>query len=107
MAKKQAFNPYLPAYVYIPDGEPHIFGDRIYIYGSHDRFNGSHFCLNDYVCYSAPLNDLTDWKYEGVIFRKDQDPRNQNIPADAQIVQRDPNVDFGPGTLNADRKSVV
>ena len=34
---KQIFNPYLPSYEYIPDGEPHIFGDRLYIYGSHDR----------------------------------------------------------------------
>ena len=27
---KQIFNPYLPSYEYIPDGEPHIFGDRLY-----------------------------------------------------------------------------
>ena len=26
---KQIFNPYLPSYGYIPDGEPHIFGDRL------------------------------------------------------------------------------
>lgn len=80
---KQVFNPYLPSYEYVPDGEPHVFGDRVYIYGSHDRFNAANYCLNDYVCYSADLNDLTDWRYEGVIFRKEQDPRNQNIPADA------------------------
>ena len=36
--KQQAFNPYLPGWEYIPDGEPHIFGDRVYIYGSHDSF---------------------------------------------------------------------
>lgn len=81
--KKQAFNPYLPSYEYVPDGEPHVFGNRIYIYGSHDRFNGADYCLNDYICYSADVNDLTDWKYEGVIFRKEQDPRNQQISADA------------------------
>lgn len=46
---KQIFNPYLPSYEYIPDGEPHIFGDRLYIYGSHDRFGGSDYCENDYV----------------------------------------------------------
>ena len=34
--KQQALNPYLPGWEYIPDGEPHIFGDRVYIYGSHD-----------------------------------------------------------------------
>lgn len=80
---KQIFNPYLPSYEYIPDGEPHVFGNRIYVYGSHDRFRGAGFCLNDYVCYSADVNDLTEWKYEGVIYRKEQDPRNQNIPEDA------------------------
>ena len=85
--KRQVYNPYLPSYEYIPDGEPHVFGDRIYLYGSHDRFDGANFCLNDYVCYSAPVDDLTDWRYEGVIYRKDQDPRNQNIPADAPANQ--------------------
>ena len=34
--KKQAFNPYLPSWEYIPDGEPYVFDGRIYIYGSHD-----------------------------------------------------------------------
>ena len=57
----QAFNPYLPSWEYIPDAEPYVFGDRVYIYGSHDRFNGFLFCLNDYVCWSAPVNDLSDW----------------------------------------------
>lgn len=52
--KIQAFNPYLPSYEYIPDAEPYIVGERIYIYGSHDRFNGENYCLNDYVCWSAP-----------------------------------------------------
>ena len=80
---KQICNPYLPSCEYIPDGEPHVFEGRLYLYGSHDRFDSSGFCLNDYVCWSAPENDLKEWRYEGVIFRKDQDPVNQNIPADA------------------------
>lgn len=81
--KEQAFNPYLPSFEYIPDGEPHVFGERVYLFGSHDRFRGAAFCLNDYVCYSASVHDLRAWRYEGVIFRKEQDPRNQNIPLDA------------------------
>ena len=80
---RQIFNPYLPSCEYIPDGEPHVFGDRIYIYGSHDRFGGAGFCLNDYICYSADVRDLSEWRYEGVIYRKTQDPRNQNVPEDA------------------------
>ena len=75
--KKQAFNPYLPSYEYIPDGEPYVFGNRIYIYGSHDKFNGWRFCENDYVCWSAPIEDLSDWKYEGIIYKKNQDPINR------------------------------
>lgn len=70
----QAFNPYLPGWEYIPDGEPHVFGDRVYVYGSHDRFNGGGFCMNDYVTWSAPVNDLSDWRYEGVIYKKTDDP---------------------------------
>lgn len=76
MTKKQVFNPYLPSYEYIPDGEPHVFDGRLYIYGSHDRFDGELFCMNDYVSYSADIHDLKEWRYEGVIYRKDQDPRN-------------------------------
>ncbi|OUP81267.1 hypothetical protein B5F07_18090 [Lachnoclostridium sp. An169] len=73
--KQQVFNPYLPSWEYIPDGEPYVFGDRLYIYGSHDKFDGDQFCMNDYVCWSAPTDDLSQWRYEGVIYRKDQDPR--------------------------------
>ena len=70
---KPIFNPFLPSYEYIPDGEPHVFGDRVYLYGSHDKFNGKFFCMNDYVCWSAPINDLSAWKYEGVIWKKTDD----------------------------------
>lgn len=72
--KKQAVNPFLPINEYIPDGEPHVFGDRVYHYGSHDKEGGYTFCMLDYVCYSAPVNDLTDWRYEGVIYRAKNDP---------------------------------
>lgn len=76
--KTQALNPFLPSYEYIPDGEPHVFGDRVYLYGSHDRFNGRSFCLNDYVCWSADVYDLGNWRYEGVIFKRSQDPRGKS-----------------------------
>ena len=62
-------NPYLPAWEYIPDGEPRVFGDRIYVYGSHDNAGSVKFC--DYVlkCWSAPLDNLNDWVCHGDIFR--------------------------------------
>jgi len=77
--KKQVFNPYLPLWEYIPDGEPRVFGDRLYIFGSHDRFDGESYCLNDYVSWSTPVSDLSDWRYEGVIYRKEQDPKCGNM----------------------------
>lgn len=74
--KKQVYNPYLPSWEYVPDGEPHVFGDRVYVYGSHDRFGHPMFCVNDYVCWSAPVKDLSDWTCEGVIYKKTQHPGN-------------------------------
>lgn len=76
MKKRQAFNPYLPSYEFVPDGEPHVFGGRVYVYGSHDFYNGDVFCMGDYVCWSADVNDLSDWRYEGVIYRRLDDPEN-------------------------------
>lgn len=76
--KRQAVNPYLPGWEHVPDGEPHVFGDRLYIYGSHDRSHGSTFCMEDYVCWSTPVDDLSDWRCEGVIWKKTDDPDNHN-----------------------------
>ena len=90
--KRQAFNPYLPSWEYIPDGEPHVFEDRVYVYGSHDRFNGHAYCLNDYVCWSAPTDDLSDWRYEGVIYKKTDDPFNE----DGSMCLYAPDVTRGP-----------
>lgn len=79
MKTKQAFNPYLPSYEYVPDAEPHIVDGRVYIYGSHDLFNGLNFCLGDYVCWSAPVGDLSNWRYEGCIYKREQDPAAPRI----------------------------
>ncbi|MDD3429498.1 MAG: family 43 glycosylhydrolase [Oscillospiraceae bacterium] len=76
--KNSAVNPYLPLDEYVPDGEPRLFKDRLYIYGSHDTAGGNFFCLEDYVAWSAPQEDLSDWRYEGIIYRKKQDPSNPN-----------------------------
>ena len=69
-------NPFLPLTEYIPDGEPHVFGDRVYLYGSHDKARSDRFCVQDYTVLSAPVNDLSDWKCHGVTYRKDQDPHS-------------------------------
>lgn len=66
-------NPYLPKWEYIPDGEPRVFGDRVYVYGSHDNAGSDKFC--DYVlkCWSAPVDDLSKWICHGDIFHTQAD----------------------------------
>ena len=90
--RKQAFNPYLPSWEYIPDGEPYVFGGRVYVYGSHDFFNGCVFCMGDYMGWSAPEDDLSDWRCEGVIYPRDADPCN----ADGSMCLYAPDVKKGP-----------
>ncbi|MBR5657333.1 MAG: family 43 glycosylhydrolase [Prevotella sp.] len=67
-------NPFLPLWEYIPDGEPYVFEDpdnpgkqRVYIYGSHDDLV-TEYCGRDQVVWSASVDDLTHWRYDGVIF---------------------------------------
>jgi len=76
--KKQVYNPYLPLYEYVPDGEPHVFGDRVYVYGSHDQYGAFAFCHNDYITWSASVEDLKNWRYEGIILKRTEDPDNKD-----------------------------
>ena len=69
-----------------------MFGDRVYVYGSHDFYNGHVFCLGDYVCWSAPVDNLADWRYEGVIYPKTEDPLNR----DGKMCLYAPDVTVGP-----------
>ena len=65
-------NPYMPLWEHVPDGEPRVFeyqGEkRVYVYGSHDT-ERTQYCGTDYVVWSAPVTDLTDWKCNGVCYR--------------------------------------
>ena len=63
--KQQIYNPYLPLENFFSVGEPLVFGDRLYVYGSHDEENGTEFCVLDYECFSTPVDDLSDWRSEG------------------------------------------
>lgn len=90
--KKQALNPYLPSWEYIPDGEPYVFDDRVYVYGSHDFYNGYVFCMGDYMCWSASVDDLGNWRCEGVIYPRDEDPLNR----DGKMCLYAPDVTVGP-----------
>ena len=68
-------NPFLPGWEYIPDGEPRVFGNRVYIYGSHDRAGSDSFCDYKLKVWSAPIDDLNNWVCHGDIFhtRPDRD----------------------------------
>ena len=79
--EQQACNPYLPQWEYVPDGEPHVFDGRIYIFGSHDRFSGNFYCEKDYTVWSAPVDDLSRWRCEGVSYRRDQEPQCRGVMA--------------------------
>jgi len=69
-----AQNPYLPLWEHLPDGEPRVFEDpdhpghyRAYIIGSHDMTRTA-YCGNDVRMWSAPVEDLTQWRDEGPLF---------------------------------------
>lgn len=62
-------NPYLPSWEYIPDGEPRVFGNRFYIYGSHDVADSDYFCDFRLKVWSAPVDNPNEWICHGDIFR--------------------------------------
>ncbi len=69
-----AQNPYLPLWEHLPDGEPRVFEDpdhpgkfRAYIIGSHD-LTYTAYCGNDVRMWSAPVEDLSQWRDEGPLF---------------------------------------
>ncbi|MBO6140728.1 MAG: family 43 glycosylhydrolase [Ruminococcus sp.] len=61
-------NPILPLWEYIPDGEPRVFGNRLYLYGSHDRAACDKFCDYKLKVWYADLDDLNNFKCSGVSF---------------------------------------
>ena len=76
-------NPYMPLWEHIPDGEPYVFDDpdnpgkqRVYIYGSHDNLVTA-YCGRDQVVWSAPVEDLTKWRYDGKILVVDKNAKGE------------------------------
>ena len=76
-------NPYLPLWEHIPDGEPYVFDDpdnpgkkRVYIYGSHD-IEIKNYCGRDQVVWSAVVNDLNNWRMDGIILKVDKNGKGE------------------------------
>lgn len=83
-----AANPFLPLWEYIPDGEPYVFEDpdqpgkyRVYVYGSHDSMK-TEYCGREQVVWSASVDDLNNWRYDGVIFESKTDAEGNLLNAD-------------------------
>ena len=71
-------NPYMPLWEHIPDGEPYVFEDpdqpgkkRVYVYGSHDNLI-TEYCGRDQVVWSASVDSLNNWRYDGIILVVDK-----------------------------------
>ncbi|MBC7958260.1 MAG: family 43 glycosylhydrolase, partial [Vallitaleaceae bacterium] len=61
-------NPFLPLENCIPDGEPRVFGDRVYLYGSSDVVNELSYCSPNHYVFSASIHDLEHWTNHGIAF---------------------------------------
>ena len=90
-------NPYLPLWEHLPDGEPRVFEDpdnpgkyRAYIIGSHDMTYTA-YCGNDVRMWSAPVEDLTNWRDDGPIFTHYVDGRWDTMYAPDLVEVRDKN----------------
>ena len=71
-------NPYMPLWEHVPDGEPYVFEDpdqpgkrRVYVYGSHDNLI-TEYCGRDQVVWSASVDSLNNWRYDGIILVVDK-----------------------------------
>ena len=76
-------NPYMPLWEHIPDGEPYVFEDpdqpgkqRVYVYGSHDDLIDA-YCGRDQVVWSASVDSLNNWRYDGVILMVDKNAKGE------------------------------
>lgn len=81
-------NPFLPLWEHIPDGEPYVFEDpdnpgkyRVYLYGSHDT-RITDYCGRELVVWSASVDDLNQWRYDGEILRVSHNADGQPVSAD-------------------------
>ena len=82
-------NPFLPLWEHIPDGEPYVFEDpdqpgkmRVYLYGSHDSMI-SGYCGRELVVWSASVDSLTHWRYDGEIFSVNRNAHGQLLSPDS------------------------
>ena len=95
-------NPYMPLWEHIPDGEPYVFEDpdqpgkyRVYVYGSHDNLIDA-YCGRDQVVWSASVDSLYNWRYDGTILVVDKN--RDGKPFDVADVLYAPDVTYVPSS---------
>ena len=83
-------NPFLPLWEHIPDGEPYVFEDpdhpgrlRVYVYGSHDSMRDG-YCGREQVVWSASVDSLQQWRYDGEIFSVSRNAKGQLLDAEGK-----------------------
>lgn len=82
-------NPLLPSEVLVPDGEPHVFGDRLYVYGSWD-IQKDDYCSGEYHVVST--EDMLQWTVHPLAFSLKDIPwhgNRKNYPT-VDMDMRDP-----------------
>ena len=97
-------NPILPLWEHIPDGEPRVFGNRVYLYGSHDRPMAGDFCDIRLKVWSAPIDDLDHWTCHGDVFHAQAD---EDHPADVtwtDMMPADKHMMYAPDVVEKDGK---
>ena len=83
-------NPFLPLWEHIPDGEPYVFEDpdqpgkyRVYLYGSHDS-NITSYCGREQVVWSASVDSLNNWRYDGEILSVAKNAKGEPFNAEGK-----------------------
>lgn len=74
----KAHNP-LVTQIFTADPNAIVYGDRIYVYTSHDEDNQEGFDMVDYHAFSS--DDMVNWQDHGVLIHADQLPWAQNLYA--------------------------
>ncbi len=78
MSKLYTHNPILPAEIFVPDVEAHVWEDgRLYFYGSLDLEGTPRYCSDRYHVYST--DDLVHWVDHGVSFTTKDVTWEENI----------------------------
>lgn len=71
MTGARAANPIITT-AFSADPSGHVFGDRLYLYASHDRVDAQQYDMNDYHVYST--DDAQNWQDHGVALSLPQIP---------------------------------